>query len=277
MAKFEFGASVLESLNAEETKGNGDIQFTSFKTGTSLIIQVLSLQSIIKYMGYGIYKEVNTFVAENPSIFNEKGYPKSNLTPWDKAFNYYSNLAFNTTNKAEQDELRTMSRRYLGKERYAFGFINLLTGEPGIIDVSKNQARVIINALQKNEAKFGKKAFELEKVGTGKNTTVSVTPLDLEDLTPEALEVFNKYLGKEFDNDLFENILYEADEKEQLDLLEKAGFDLSLIGEGRQRQATAQGASQTQPDFAGFAGAGVKSKNPNPFAAPPEADGTEDF
>lgn len=260
MAKFEFGAAVLESLNTEETKGNGDIQFTSFKSGSSLIIRMLSLQSVIKFRGYGIYKEVNTFVADNPSIYNEKGYPKSNLTVWDRAFNYYSNRAFNTSNKSEQDALRTQSRRYLGKERYALGFINLATGEPGIIDVSKNQARVIINALQKNEAKFDKKAFELEKTGSGKNTIVSVTPLDLDDLQPEMLKNFKAYDGKEFDNELFENILYEADEKEQLDLLEKAGFDLSLIDE----QSSSSQASKVPP----------APSNPNPFAAP---DATEDF
>src|SRR5699024_9695505 len=89
-----------------------------------------------------------------------------------------------------------------------------------------------------------KLAFELSKQGESTSTTVSLTPIiDMdEDLTDQERANFEKAQGKPFDDSLFDGVLYEMDEAEQIEALKKAGFDVSLIGlKGAQ-------ASSSQPD-----------------------------
>jgi hypothetical protein len=58
---------------------------------------------------------------------------------------------------------------------------------------------------------------------------LSLDPDD-EELTDKERANFAKYDGKEFDMSLFEGLLYEAEEKEQIENLVAAGFDITLIG-----------------------------------------------
>ena len=225
---YSSGQAALEALNRKSDDGG---KFASFKSGTSYRVRVLGTADLMVFRAYGIFNEINSFVAEKPSVYNAKGYPVSDLTAWDKASEYYSKLAFDAEgNKARQDELRQEARKFRGKERFAMGFLNLETGEPIIIDLSKKQAAAIHAAILKNESKLHKKAFEIEKTGTGQATAVLFSPLDLDDLTATELANFEKAEGATFNHALFESVLYEADEAEQIELLVKAGFDPALIG-----------------------------------------------
>lgn len=222
------GLAALEALNRKSDDGG---KFASFKSGTAYRVRVLGTADLMVFRSYGIFNEINSFVADKPSVYNAKGYPVSDLTVWDKASEYYSKLAFEAEgDKARQDELRQEARKYRGKERFAMGFVNLETGEPIILDLSKKQTAAVHAAILKNESKLHKKAFEIEKTGTGQATAVLFSPLDLDDLTAAELANFEKHEGAEFNHTLFENILYEADEAEQVELLVKAGFDPKLIG-----------------------------------------------
>lgn len=227
LAKYQGGAEALEAL---ETEKGGDMEFYSLRSGSSVRVRVMGLRDMIRFRSYGIYKQINSFVAENPSVYSDKDFPKSNHTPWDKAFDYYSQLAFDEDNEKVQKELRAEGRKYIGKDRYALGFIDLETGLPIIIDLSKKQAKSVHSVFKKNEKKLGTKAFEIEKSGSGTDTVVTATSLDMDDLTDKEAKNFAKYDGKEFDMNLFDDILYVADEKEQVELLEQAGFDVRLIG-----------------------------------------------
>jgi hypothetical protein len=51
-----------------------------------------------------------------------------------------------------------------------------------------------------------------------------------EDLDDKERANFAKFEGAEFDMSLFDGLLYEADDAEQVDNLVKAGFDPALIG-----------------------------------------------
>lgn len=226
-AKYMGGADALEAL---ETEKAGDMEFYSLRSGTSVKVRVLGLRDMIRFRSYGIFKVINSFVAEEPSVYSDKGFPKSNLTAWDKAFDYYSQLAFDEENEKVQKELRAEGRKYLGKDRYALGFINLETGLPIIIDFSQKQAKSVHSVFKKNEKKLGTKAFEIEKSGSGTDTVVTATSLDMDDLSDKEAKNFAKYDDKEFDMNLFDDILYVADDKEQVELLAEAGFDISLIG-----------------------------------------------
>ena len=230
------GMEALNSLNDEETSGS-NTEFTSFKTGTEILVKVIGKEVDLggekKYVGdfamffnYGIFGQINSFVAVEPSKKSARGFPVENLTPWDKAWKYHKDLS-----EKFDDEHGKEASKYRCRQRYAFGFIDLETGEPIVIDLSRNQAQVINGAITRFGKNLDKRAFTLAKEGSGKNTVVSLTPvLDMDDeLTDKQRENFDN-APKEFDMSLFENLNYEADEKEQLQLLTKAGFDITKIG-----------------------------------------------
>lgn len=236
MSQFQSGADALNSLNATNEGGNGNkAEFASFKSGTTYKVRVLGTADLIKFYGYGIFKKVNSFVAKNPSVKNAKGFAESNFTPWDLAANYYSELkrkAEDAGQSAKAEEYKAEAGKYRAKERYALGFIDLETGEPIIVDLSRNQAKVVHAVITKYAAKIGKLAFELSKSGSSTSTVVNLSPvIDMdEDLTDKERANFAKYTDKQFDMTLFDGLLYEADEKQQIENLVAAGFDITLIG-----------------------------------------------
>lgn len=240
MTNFTSGVDALNSLTAIN-EGTTSSEFTSLKSGTSFKVRALGIADLIAFRSYSVYKQVNSFVAKEPSIYSAKGFPQSNLTFWDKASEFYSKQAFETEDKDAQLELRNEAYKYRGKERFALGFIDLDTGTPLIVDLSKKQALAVHAVLKKNEAKLDKKAFELEKNGTGTATTVLLSPIDLDELTDKQSANFDKQNGKQFDHTLFNGILYEADETEQLQFLTQAGFDVSLIGASKTESNEAAG------------------------------------
>src|SRR5690625_2813917 len=225
MTKFVSGADALDVLNQEDGGGN-NAEFSSFKSGTTYFVKVLGTADLIQFFSYGIFKQVNSFVAEKPSKKTANGFPVEDLTPWDKAYLYHRELSKEWTDKHGQE-----ASKYRAKQRFAMGFFDLDSGEPIIIDVSRNQAQAIHGAIKKYEKRLNKLAFELSKEGSGTSTTVSLTPvLDMEeDLTEQQRANFDK-APAEFDMTLFDGLLYEADEDEQIELLIQAGFDVSLIG-----------------------------------------------
>jgi hypothetical protein len=225
MSKYQAGVDAISALNdagGDEKK----TEFTSFKSGSSFMVKVLGTADLITFYSYGIFKQVNSFVAANPSKKSAKGFPVENLTPWDKAWKYHKDLSEDFSDHHGQE-----AAKYKAKQRFAMGFFDLSSGQPIIVDVTKNQAQAIHAVIQKFEKKLGKVAFELSKQGSGTTTSVSLTPIiDMdEDLTPEQRANFDK-APAEFDMSLFDGLLYEADEKEQTESLVAAGFDISLIG-----------------------------------------------
>jgi hypothetical protein len=238
--QYQAGADALNSLNAINEGGAGSsAEFASFKSGTSYKVRVMGTADLIRFYSYGIFKKINSFVAKNPSVKNARGFAESNLTPWDKASKYYTDLAFQARDNGDvkkEEEYKAEASKYRAKERYALGFINLEDGAPIIVDLSKKQAQGVHAVIKKNEKKIfaGKAAFELEKNGSSTSTVVMLSPLSLdpedEELTEKEIANYNKFAGKEFDMSLFEGLLYEAEEKEQIENLVAAGFDISLIG-----------------------------------------------
>lgn len=248
MTKYTSGADALNALNAtNEGNGGNSAEFASFKTGTVYKVRVMSAFDLIRFFSYGIYKKVNSFSAANPSTLNKNGFPESNLTSWDRAWKHYQDekkAAADRGDAKAEEAAKQEAAKYRVKERYALGFINLETGEPIIVDLSKPQATTVHAVIKKQEKKLGRIAFELEKSGSGTSTVVSLTPLiDMEeDLTEVERKHFAAQDGKEFDMSLFDGLIYEADEKEMLENLVAAGFDLALIGE------SLGGGSQTAAD-----------------------------
>lgn len=223
MADITTGLGALDLLASDDQGGNEN-SFTKLGSGDSKTVKVLSYGDLMAVHTYSIFKKVNTFKPEVPPTLSKRGFPVDNLTPFDKAYKYYKDQSedFN-------DEMSKAAANYRIKPRFAVGFYDLDAKEFIVVDFSKNQTRDIMAVIQKNEHKLGKKAFELEKTGSGTSTKVTLTPLDLEDLTPEQEAAFEGAPEK-FDNSKFEGLYFEQDEEQMVESLRVAGFDVTLIG-----------------------------------------------
>lgn len=242
MAEILTGADALGAL--KDNGGNNvsnNKDFTKFNVGYKYTVKILGLNDLFAFYKYGIYKKggggVNSFIAKNPSKKSAKGYPVENLTPWDKAWKYHAD-------KSEEfnDEHSNEAYKYKPELRYALGFFDLDSGERIVIDVSKKQAKTIIDAMQEYKDDIGETAFKVAKTDGG---AVSLTPvLNLKKLTAEQRENFDN-APEEFKIEEFTGILYEADEKEMVETLDKVGFDVTKIGYERPSNAETQ---ETQAD-----------------------------
>lgn len=218
------GLDALSFLeDKQETSSNS---FTSLKSGDSRKVKVIGFPDFNAVASYGIFKQTNTFIPENPSKLSDNGYPIADLTPWDLAWRYHKDLS-----KEFGDHHSTEASKYRVKIRYAIGFYDLDEKEFIVIDFTLNQAKKIIGAIVKqNEAgRLGKRAFELTKTGTGTSTEVGLDVELLDDLTPEQAKAFEE-APAEFDKSLFDGLYYVMNEEQQIESLTQAGFDVSLIG-----------------------------------------------
>ena len=87
MTNYTSGADALNALTATNESGSAS-QFESFKSGSSFKVRAVGTADLMVFRSYGIYKIVNSFVAKEPSVYSAKGFPQSNLTPWDNASEY---------------------------------------------------------------------------------------------------------------------------------------------------------------------------------------------
>src|SRR5690606_18145988 len=148
------GLDALNALAASGGDGGDSSEFTSFKSGSSFKVRVIGKAAVQMAYSYSIYKKVNSFVAKNPSTRDGNGYVTGNLTPWDKASEFYRKQS-----KQFQDAMSQEAYKYAGKPRFAMAFVNLADGETIIIDLSKNQAQAIAATITKYEKKLDKLAF----------------------------------------------------------------------------------------------------------------------
>ena len=227
------GLSALNLLSDEGQESTSfENKFSHLKSGDSRIVRVLSLEDVVAVPTYSIFKKVNTFKPKDEPELTAKDYPRSNLTPFDKAWKYHNDLS-----EKFGDEHSQEAYKYRVKRRFAIGFYDLDEKKCIVIDFSKNQAMEIFDFLTKNEKKLDKKAFELSKTGSGTQTKVSLNILDVDDsdLTEAQIEAFNN-APTEFDDTLFDNLYFELDNDQMVSKLKEIGFDLSLIGIGETKR-----------------------------------------
>ena len=244
MTQYTNGLDALNALNESNEGGGNTREFSPLKSGTTYLVKVIDKAAVQMAYSYGIYKQINSFVAKNPSTRTKNGWPTDNLTPWDKAFLYHKNQS-----KDFNDEHGQEASKYRAKQRFAFAFFDLDQGDYIIVDLTKNQALAVSSVIAKYEKKLDKLAFELSKEGTGTSTTVSLTPvIDLdEDLTDKQRENFAK-APTEFDHAIFDGIWYEQDDAQMVTLLRQAGFDVTKIGYSAAPDASETGESLPDED-----------------------------
>lgn len=224
--QFLVGEQADAALNEEGGNGKNNAKFSSLKSGTTYTVKVVGTKDYFQFYSYGIFNQVDSFCAENPSKKTAKGFPVDNLTPWDLAFRYYKDLSQDWTDEYSQE-----AQKYKPKSRFAMAFFDLTSGEVIAVDLSAKQHAAVKATIEKYAKKVDKMAFELSKTGESTGTVVSLSPIiDMdEDITPEQRANFEK-APKEIDMTQFFSAPYLANEKEQIESLIKAGFDVSLIG-----------------------------------------------
>lgn len=225
MTQYQSGADALNALNAVPGENNAPKkEFAKLGAGASRIVKILSIGDVARVFSYGNYgRGINSFVAKEPSIKSDKGFPKDKLTPFDKAYLYHKERS-----KERTDAEGVEASVYKPKERFIMGFYDLDEKKYIALDLSGNQARGIAPLIKKNEAKLGKKAFEISK-SPGTSGVITINPLDLDDLTPEQLTAFEGAPAVKDDDALF-GLFIEKDEKEMVDELVRVGFDVKKIG-----------------------------------------------
>lgn len=237
MSNYTKGAEALQAL--QSSSNSADNKFSKFNSGSSYKVKVLGTQDLVQFYSYGIFNKTYSFVAQNPSTKNDKGLPIDNLTPWDKAYKYLYKDDEEYNSPANQK-----AYQFRAKERYMMGFFDVTEGELIVVDLSKKQAQQVHPVIMANKDKLDSLVFKLEKSGSGTSTVVSlsveenVTNLTKmkaagieadTNITDKELENFNN-APKEFDDNRFNGCIFEADEDQMIINLDKAGFDVTLIG-----------------------------------------------
>lgn len=239
-----------DAFNAPtDSGGSNDVEWTKLNSGMSYKVRLFKnyTQAVMKFRNYGIYKVINSFSAKNPSTKDSRGFAESNLTPWDSASKYYTDLMFKAMDAKDavaEKENKQKAGLYREKERYAVAFGDLDTGLPVHFDISPKQWSGIRTVIEKYKANVDTLSFEIAKTGSGTATVVSFMPImtQLDPLTDKQQANFDKFNDFEFDPTVFTGFLYEVDEDEQIQFLIQAGFDVSLIG----LEAPKQGADQAE-------------------------------
>lgn len=244
-----------DAFNAPtETGGSNDADWTKLNVGMSYKVRLFKnyTQAVMKFRNYGIYKVINSFSAKNPSTKDSRGFAESNLTPWDKASQYYAELLFKAMdekNAADEKKYKAEAGKYREKERYAVAFGDLDTGLPVYFDISPRQWSVIRAAMVKYKANLDRLSFEIAKTSSGTSTSVVVSfaPImtEFDPLTDKQQANFEKFEDFEFNPETFKDFIYEVDEATQIQFLVQAGFDISLIG--LEAPKSAEGATEGNP------------------------------
>lgn len=131
-------------------------------------------------------------------------------------------------------------KNFYAKDRFMFAFADLNSGQVKILEVSKNQAKKLIQQIDEysEEIKAGEVAFNLTRTGSGTATGYSlnmITPKKMKDLQSK-FDAFNDTI---VDEEFFEARLVAKDIPYMLNLLEDAGlpiekyFEAELVAEAR--------------------------------------------
>lgn len=226
------GAEAAQSALTEKVDTSKLLR--SLSKGKVVRARIVDIDAFSEYDANSVFGAFNT----TPSG-KSQGFP--NL--YDRAADILfaeAKAAKDAGNDELSSEIWKQANQIEAKLRYMYGFISLDDGQPGVIDLTENQGRSLAQDLAKSAKKIDKFAFEISKSGSGTNTAVKLTLLDLDDdLTPDERKHFEASAGVTFDVDLFEKVLSEVDEQTQIKGLYAFGFDVAKLGLG--------GATNSQP------------------------------
>jgi hypothetical protein len=190
----------------------------------SYVVRVPNLRSFVGYKthgGYGIWK---AFKISSTTCTKDDLYCKALKLLYD------DRAALEKAGEKGTEEYKKLDNLIKGlreKDKTLFGFFDLDSGKPLVIEMSRNQGDAFYLLMKKNESKLDRYAFELCKNNGGVNLLL----LPHEDLNEKQKENWEKTKDLEVDfNKIFEKAVFIKDEKYQLQELHKVGFDVRRIG-----------------------------------------------
>lgn len=204
------GLNAIEKLN--ETRETNKNALKYLKAGESIVVSIPSTEEVAQVYTHGVFGVFNTCQCTKEDLF-------------DQAVDYLYSQANNETNEDRKKELKDKAYQLKAKPRFLFGFHDLETGEPILIDASKKQGQTLFAIISEYSEELDSYAFKLSKAEGG---VMSLTPI-LKGLTNTQKDNFEATKGKELDGKLYENAIFKRDLNGQKEDLKKFGFDLSLI------------------------------------------------
>ena len=145
------GQEVKESINKKKV----DLKnaYYRMKSGEAVKVRVLSANDYVEYLAH--------------SSFTHKVYTQPCVSVLG------NECALCTASKSGIADFDALTPR----KRYVFVFADLVSGELKALDVSKNQAKALISAIEEYAEELGELAFTLKKVGDGTSTGYSLSPI----------------------------------------------------------------------------------------------------
>lgn len=207
------GMSAIGKLQ-EKNEGGRKNALKYLKAGDSLTVSIPSTEEVAQVFIHNVF-----------GVFNSCKCTREDM--YDKAVDHLYSLANAEKDEAKKKELKDQAYQLKAKAKYLFGFHNLETGEPVLIEASKKQGQSLYAIINEYAEELGSYAFKLTKAEGG---VLSLTPI-LKGLTAEQKENFEATKGKEIDAELYEKAYYVRDHAGQLEDLKKFGFDISAIVE----------------------------------------------
>src|SRR5699024_9604314 len=126
----------------EGTGGGQSNEFTYLKSGDEFIVKVPGINMISEYVYGSFSKKIYSFIAENPSEKSAKGFPVKNSTPFDLAWKFYKDQSNDW-----QDEMSQEASHYRCQRKFTIGFYDLDSGEPIMIEFTRNQANAVVDTI----------------------------------------------------------------------------------------------------------------------------------
>lgn len=212
------GQNALDELNKK------NIDFTKvlkrLKSGESVNVKIISDNEVASYKMHSIYQVLNTTPCTDDCVVcSSVEYLREQIK-----------LEQNEDKKKEMDNL---AYNLSAKQRFLMGFVDLSTGEPIIMDLSKKQAQGLYNTIKKYEKKIHTMAFELSKTGEGTSTTLILSPIiDADDLSSSEQSNFEKAKDvKSIDAELYNAVIYKPSKESVVAQLLDLGISSELFDE----------------------------------------------
>lgn len=204
------GFNAIEKLN--ETKETSKNALKYLKAGDSIVVSVPSTEEVAQVYTHGVFGVFNTCQCTKEDLF-------------DEAVDFLYSQANIETDEDRKKDLKDKAYQLKAKPRFLFGFHDLETGEPLLIDASKKQGQSLFAIISEYADELESYAFKLSKAEGG---VISLTPI-LRGLTETQKANFEATKGKELEASLYEKAIFKRDRNGQIEDLKKFGFDVSLI------------------------------------------------
>lgn len=197
------GQAAKESANKKSQSIDYKKIYIRLKDGDSVRVRLLSNIDYVEYMAHG--------------DFNLGIYTQPCLKPAGKPC---------ALCEAANSGLEKFEKLY-ARKRYLFALADIDDGSVRMFDATKGQATGLIDTIESYSEDLQDVAFTFKRTGTKTETLYSLNPILK--MKPADKEKFDKFNGQEVDDSLFEAVLSPRTYEQQIEELQKAGFQVDQL------------------------------------------------